>query len=159
LKSYGVEKMAYDKLSQYGPFPIRIIAGIAFIIHGLPKLSNIAGTEHFFANMIGLPSAMALPIGLLEVIGGIALLVGVLTRIASILFIIEMIGSTIAAKLSRGFVGGYELDLLLMAISISLLLTGPGTISIEWNVLKRELFPKGKQAVLQKQQRYSTEET
>jgi putative oxidoreductase len=78
---------------------------------------------------------MALPIGLLEVIGGIALLVGVLTRIASILFIIEMIGSTITAKLSKGFVGGYELDLLLMAISISLLLTGPGRICIEWNVL------------------------
>jgi putative oxidoreductase len=151
--------MAYEKLAQCGPFPIRIIAGIAFIIHGLPKLSNIAGTEHFFANMIGLPAAMALPIGLLEVIGGIALLIGVLTRIASVLFIIEMIGSTIAAKLSKGFVGGYELDLLLMAISISLLLTGPGRISIEWNVLKRELFLKGKQAVLQKQQKYSTEET
>ena len=97
---------------------------------------------------------MALPIGLLEVIGGIALLVGVLTRIASILFIIEMIVSTITAKLSRGFIGGYELDLLLMAISISLLLTGPGRIiSIEWNVLKRELFPKCKQAVLQQLQK------
>jgi putative oxidoreductase len=145
--------MVYEKLAQYGPLPIRILAGIAFIIHGLPKLSNIAGTEHFFANMIGLPAAMALPIGLLEVIGGIALLLGVLTRIASILFIIEMIGSTITAKLSRGFVGGYELDLLLMAIAITLLLTGPGRISIEWNILKRELFPKGKQIVLQQLQR------
>ena len=80
--------MVYEKLAQYGPLPLRILAGIAFIIHGLPKLSNIAGTEHFFSNMIGLPAAMALPIGLLEVIGGIALLVGVLTRVASIFFII-----------------------------------------------------------------------
>ena len=77
--------------------------------------------------MVGLPTAMGLPIGLLEVIGGIALIVGVLTRIASILFIIEVIGSTITAKLTEGFVGGYELDLLLMAISISLLLTGIGS--------------------------------
>src|ERR671939_1915152 len=104
--------MAYEKLAQYGPLPIRILAGIAFIAHGLPKLANIAGTEQFFADMVGLPAALALPIGLLEVIGGIALLVGVLTRIASILFIIEMIGSTITAKLTKGFVGGYELDLL-----------------------------------------------
>ena len=89
---------------------------------------------------------------MLEVIGGIALSVGVLTRIASIMFIIEMIGSTITAKLSKGFVSGYEVDLLLMAISISLLLTGPGRISVECNVLKRELFPKGKQAVLQKEE-------
>jgi putative oxidoreductase len=146
-------KIAYEKLAQYGPLPIRILAGIAFIIHGLPKLSDVVGTEHFFANMVGLPASMALPVGLLEVIGGIALLVGVLTRITSILFIIEMIGSTVVAKLSRGFVGGYELDLLLMAISISLFLTGPGRISIEWNVLKRELFPKGKQAVLQQLQK------
>src|ERR687888_751596 len=109
--------MAYEKLAQYGPLPIRILAGTAFIIHGLPKLSNIAGTEHFFANMVGLPAALAIPVGLLEVIGG------------------------------------YELDLLLMTISISLLLTGPGRISIEWNVLKRELFPKGKQAVLQQLQK------
>jgi putative oxidoreductase len=149
----GVKRMVYEKLAQYGPLPIRILAGIAFIIHGLPKLSDIAGTEDFFANMVGLPAAMALPIGLLEVIGGVALLVGALTRIASILFIIEMIGSTIVAKLSRGFVGGYELDLLLMAIAISLLLTGPGRISVEWNVLKRELFPKGKQMVLEQLQK------
>src|SRR5919198_3823265 len=154
--------MAYEKLAQYGPLPIRILAGTAFITHGLPKLSNIAGTEHFFANMVGLPAALAIPVGLLEVIGGIALVVGVLTRIASILFIIEMIGSTTTAKLSRGFVGGYELDLLLMTISISLLLTGPGRISIEWNVLKRELFPSDKETVLQqiqKRQKSSTRET
>ncbi|MFL6453173.1 MAG: DoxX family protein, partial [Nitrososphaeraceae archaeon] len=106
--------MVYEKLAQYGPLPLRILAGISFIIHGLPKLSNIAGTEHFFSSMIGLPAAMALPIGLLEVIGGIALLVGILTSLASIMFIIEMIGSTITAKLSKGFVGGYEVDLLLM---------------------------------------------
>jgi putative oxidoreductase len=80
--------LIYEKLTQYGPFPIRIIAGIAFILHGLPKLSNLPGTEDFFANMVGLPPTLALPVGLLEVIGGIVLLVGFLTRIASILFII-----------------------------------------------------------------------
>ena len=68
---------------------IRIIAGNAFIVNGLPKLANVAGTEAFFASKMGLPAALALPVGLLEVIGGIVLIVGVLTRIASILFIIE----------------------------------------------------------------------
>jgi putative oxidoreductase len=143
--------LIYEKLTQYGPFPIRIIGGIAFILHGLPKLSNLPGTE--FANMVGLPAMLALPVGLLEVIGGIALLVGFLTRIASILFIIEMIGSTIVAKLPKGFVGGYELDLLLIAISISLILTGPGRLSIEWNILRRELFPRGKEMILQQEKK------
>jgi hypothetical protein len=35
-----------------------------------------------------------------------------------------------------------------MAVSISLLLTGPGKPSIEWDLLKREIFPKGKELVL-----------
>ena len=39
------------------------------------KLSNIIGTEHFFANMVGLPASLALPVGLLEVVGGIVLIV------------------------------------------------------------------------------------
>jgi putative oxidoreductase len=87
---------------------------------------------------------------LLEVIGGIFLLVGVVTRITAALFIIEMIGATLIVKLSNGFVGGYELELLLIAVGISLLLTGPGRISIEWDVLKREIFPQGK-AIVQQQ--------
>ena len=145
--------MNYQKLAAYSPLPIRIIAGIAFIIHGIPKLSNIPGTEHFFSNMIGLPAAMAPIVGLLEVIGGIALIVGVLTRIASILFIIEMIGSTIIAKLSKGFVGGYELDLLLLSIAVSLILSGPGRVSIEWNLIGREFFPKGKKMITQQQEK------
>ena len=78
----------------FGLLPIRIIAGIGFIINGLPKLANIMGTEAEFASKIGLPAALALPVGLLEVIGGIVLIIGVLTRIASILFIILMIGAT-----------------------------------------------------------------
>lgn len=106
----------------------------------------------FFANMVGLPASLALPVGLLEVVGGIVLIVGLLTRIASILLMVEMIGSTFVAKLPKGFVGGYELDLLLMAVAISLILTGPGRLSIEWNILRREIFPRGKQMILQQEQ-------
>jgi putative oxidoreductase len=144
--------MNYQKLFAYGPLPIRILAGITLIIHGLPKLSNVAGSEVFFGKM-GLPPDLAMLIGLLEVIGGVALIVGILTRIASILFIIEMLGATIVAKLPKGFVGGYEFDLLLMSISISLILTGPGRASIEWDLIKRELFPKGKEYMSQQQQK------
>ena len=142
--------MNYQSLTSFGPLLIRILAGITFIIHGLPKFSDILGTGGFFAS-VGLPAELALPIGFLEVVGGIALLVGVLTRITAGLFIIEMIGSIVYVKLSKGFVGGYELDLLLVAISISLLLTGPGRVSIERDLLKRELIPKGKDIVLQQQ--------
>jgi putative oxidoreductase len=141
--------MNSHKLLAYGPLPIRLLAGITFLAHGLPKFENIAGTQVFFGS-IGLPPELALPIGLLEVIGGIFLLVGVITRIAAALFIIDMIGAIFLVKLPDGFVGGYELESLLIAISISLLLAGPGRVSIEWDILKREIFPRGR-AITQRQ--------
>ena len=78
-----------DRLISFSPLPLRIIVGIAFILHGIPKLSGIDKTSGFFGS-IGLSPEFTLPIALLEVIGGIALLLGIATRIASILFIIEM---------------------------------------------------------------------
>jgi putative oxidoreductase len=131
---------------KYGPLPIRALAGIIFIAEGIPKLVDIPGTQDYFQS-IGYPPEMAVIIALLEVIGGFALLIGILTRISAILFIIEMIGATLTVKLSKGFVSGYDFDLLLVAVSISLLLTGPGKPSVEWNLLKREIFPKGKELV------------
>jgi putative oxidoreductase len=135
------------KLLMFGPLPIRIMAGIAFIVAGLPKLENIAVNQGFFGSL-GLPPELVLPIALLEVIGGIFLIVGVLTRITAAIFIIEMIGATLVVWLSQGFVGGPLLkqaaiitSSLITAICTSLLLTGPGRISIEWDVLKREVFP------------------
>jgi putative oxidoreductase len=141
--------MISKKLLMFGPLPIRILAGITFMAHGLPKFEDIIGTQGFFGN-IGLPPELVLPIGLLEVIGGIFLIVGLLTRISAALLIIDMIGAIVLVKLPDGFVGGYELELLLIAISVSLLLTGPGRMSIEYDALKREIFPRGK-AITQKQ--------
>jgi putative oxidoreductase len=125
----------------YAPLPLRIISGIGFMMHGLPKLLDISNTQNSFTNM-GLPPELAIVIGLLEFIGGLAILLGVLTRIAAGLLAINMIGAILLVKLSKGFIDGYELDLLYLAIMISLMLTGPGNVSIEKNVLKRELFPK-----------------
>jgi putative oxidoreductase len=93
---------------------------------------------------------LVLPVALLELIGGISLMLGVLTKISAAIFIIEMIGATLIVWLSQGFAGGPLIkqaailtSLLLAAISVSLLLTGPGRISIEWNVLKSEYFQEG----------------
>src|SRR5918997_7129043 len=141
--------MNSHKLLAYGPLPIRLLAGITFLAHGLPKFENIAGTQGFFGS-IGLPPELALPIGLLEVIGGIFLIVGVLTRITAAFLIIDMIGAIVLVRLPDGFVDGYELESLLIAISVSLLITGPGRISVEWDILEREIFPRGK-AIIQKQ--------
>jgi putative oxidoreductase len=94
-----------------------------------------------------LPPELFIPIALLEVIGGLAILFGILTRIASALFLIEMIGAIVTAKLSKGFIGGYEFELLLISICLTLVILGPGKISIENYLLKREIFPNGNSSI------------
>ena len=128
----------------FAPMPLRIVAGIGFMMHGLPKLFDIPGTQTSFINM-GVTTDLAIIIGLLEFIGGLVILLGLLTRIAAGLLSIEMIGAILHVKLSKGFIGGYEFELLLISICFTLVILGPGKISIENYVLKREICPKGKQ--------------
>ena len=132
----------------YGLLPIRIMAGVTFIAHGLPKFFGVSQGYGFFQS-VNLPPELFVPIALLEVIGGLAILLGILTRIASALLIIEMFGAILAVKLSKGFIGGYEFELLLISICLALVIMGPGKISIENSILRREIFPKGKQLYLQ----------
>ena len=132
----------------YGLLPIRIMAGVTFIAHGLPKFFGVSQGLGFFQS-VNLPPELFVPIALLEVIGGLAILLGILTRIASALLIIEMLGAILSVKLSKGFIGGYEFELLLISICLALVIMGPGKISIENSILRREIFPKGKQLYLQ----------
>lgn len=135
--------MQIEKISAFSPLPIRIMAGVAFILHGMPKFNDLMGTQGFFAS-VGIPADLALLIGLLEVIGGILLIVGLVTRVAAILFAVEMMCAILIVKAGNSFMGqgGFEVDLLLMSISISLAISGPGRLSIEKEIIKREIFPK-----------------
>ena len=133
-------------LFKFSPLPLRILVGIGLILHGIPKITDAHSVEGFFSS-VGLPPELAVPIGLLEVIGGICILTGILTRVSAGLIAIEMIGAILNVKLSKGFIGGYELELLIMIICISLFISGPGRISIEYDILRREIFPRGKKII------------
>ncbi|MDN5846896.1 MAG: DoxX family protein [Candidatus Nitrosocosmicus sp.] len=134
-----------------GPPILRVVLGTLFITNGWPKLMNLSQTQGYF-NMMGLPAELALLIGLLEVVGGLFLILGLLTRIAALLFALEMISAFVIVNTSNVviFPEGYELGLLsipilFMAISFSLIFTGPSRFSLEWNIIKRELVPGGKE--------------
>lgn len=120
--------------------------GITFLAHRVPSLADF-GQVQGFVGRIGLPPEVAFIVATLEIGGAIAMFAGIITRITAVLYIIFMMSTTLAVKLSRGFVGGFEVDLLLLVMAVSLLITGPGRISIEWDVLKREIWPKGRSLV------------
>ena len=127
------------KLHDLSHFGLRISVGVLFIVHSLGKFDS--GTGGFFSS-IGLPSDMAPLIGLLELIGGILLISGVLTRIASSLLAIEMLVVMVYLKKLQSFSGknGLELELLIFVILLTVIVLGPGRISISHAVKKLPRF-------------------
>ncbi|GEC91073.1 MULTISPECIES: DoxX family protein [Brevibacillus] len=115
---------------------LRVIAGLTFAIHGVAKfqmgLENVAG---FFGTM-GLPAFIAYLVAFLEVVGGIALILGLGTRVFAGALSVVMLGAIFKAKLAAGFLGGeggagYELDLALLAMLVALGISGSSKFALD----------------------------
>ena len=120
-------------------FGLRVTIGVLFIVHSTGKFD--ASSKGFFSS-VGLPADMAILIGLLELIGGILIFAGILTRVASSLLAIEMLGVMLYVKKLQSFSGkgGLELDLLAFVILLSMIVLGPGKISLSHIVKKIPRF-------------------
>jgi len=118
---------------------LRAVSGILYIVHGSMKVRQPSRNQlRQMMAQLGIPGPLFDLVALLEVGGGVALIVGLLARFASILYALFMVGNLIlyATKLSKppvskGYVGGYELDTLLLGIAILIALTGPGVYSLD----------------------------
>lgn len=136
-----------DALAPYAVTILRILVGVIFLLHGIPKLGGIGGFTGFLTSLgVPAPGLFAIIVIALEVGGGLLLILGLATRWVSLLFAIQMVVTTLLVKLpNAGFIApqgggaGAELDLLLLAAALILLTQGPGPLSIERNVLRREL--------------------
>ena len=112
---------------------LRVAVAAVFINHGRQKLFvyGFAGVTGAFTQMgVPFPGIMGPLIGLLEFFGGIALVVGFLTRLLGVAFALDMLGAILLVQLKKGF-SGYELEFLLLAGSVALFLTGAGRFSVD----------------------------
>ncbi len=112
---------------------LRVALGGLFIYHGYPKMKDMGKGTGQWVKSIGIPAAIG-PIGAIaEFLGGIAILLGILTPIVAGLFIPWTVGLIWVSKfkIKKKFAGGYELDLLLFFVSVILLLVGGGVYSID----------------------------
>lgn len=126
---------------------LRVITGFLFAAHGWQKFNEftVAGTQAAFAQM-GVPMAqLAAPaVAALELIGGVALIVGALTRVFATLLALSMLGALFLVHASAGIfveAGGFELVLLLAGAALAVALGGAGRLSADRALFGRSTSP------------------
>ena len=118
-----------------------MVLGVIFIGHGAQKLFGSFGGPHIsgFAKMLeqlGVRPArpMAILAGLAEFVGGILVMLGFLTPLAAVALIGVMIVAILTVHLRNGFFnsnGGYEFNLALAGMALTLLIAGAGAYSLD----------------------------
>jgi putative oxidoreductase len=121
---------------------LRIVTGIVFTVHGAQKLFvfGLAGVTGAFAQMgLPLPGLLAALAIVFEFVGGLALILGLGTRLAALPLAATMAVATFAVHLSHGFFlpQGFEYAFTLLGNSLALSLTGSGALSLDGLLARR----------------------
>ncbi len=129
-----------DHLQGLAPLVLRLGVGLVFAVHGLSKLTN--GPVQFSSMLSGLgvgaPVILAWLVTVAELVGGLLIIVGLLTRLATLPLIATMVGAILLVKVKVGIIApmgapmpGAEVDIALLAGLLALLFMGPGRFSID----------------------------
>lgn len=129
--------MKNPALTTAGLTVLRVTLGFLFTAHGWQKVNEwtIGGTQAAFGEMgIPLSQATAPIVATLELIGGIALIIGIAARPVAALLTLTMLGALVLVHASAGIfveTGGIELALILGAAAMAVALLGPGRLSLD----------------------------
>src|SRR4051812_45114920 len=94
----------------YAPLVVRVLAGVIMTAHGWQKLTEFGPAnfgEQVLANLgVPLPVFMGYVLTFVELVGGILLIVGLLSRLAALLLTIDLAVAIILVKVNVGFLSG-----------------------------------------------------
>ena len=116
---------------------LRLVVGLTFLLYGWQKLAEMGlpATAAFFGKLgVPAPELAAAMVTAFEIVCGVALLVGFLSRWAAIPLAVDMLAALVLFHLPRGFFvgqGGAELVLLLLAGLVALALNGSGALALD----------------------------
>jgi len=118
---------------------LRILIGLAFVFHGMPKIQHFPG---WMGPQAFAPVWLQGIVALVDFVGGIAFIFGFLTPLVAFLIGIDMVTAIFMVHLPSGghFVGGrmsFETPLFYLIAMIAFLLMGPGMYSIDAMLARR----------------------
>lgn len=132
--------MDQSKSRDIAIFILRLCLGIIFVAHGLQKVFGLfggPGIEGFAKMVAGVGANPALfwawAVAIVELLGGIFLILGILPRLSAAAIGAIMIVAIVAIHGGKGFfmsAGGFEYQLLILGVCLSIVLTGAGKISL-----------------------------
>lgn len=130
--------------SDYAATLLRVTSGAVFLAHGLLKVNvfTIAGTVGYFESL-GLPGTFAYLTIAAELVGGVALILGVATRIVALALIPVLLGATWVHS-GNGWLfsnegGGWEFPLFWAVVQATIALLGAGAYALRIPVVQKTL--------------------
>ena len=130
-----------SKWGGFAPLVLRVATGLIFALHGWQKLEmGVPGVTGFLSSLgFPMPAFFAVVLIAAELIGGILLILGAFTHWAAKILAIVAIVALVSVHLPNGFFmanGGYEFMLLILASTLSLMITGPGKWALDHKLRK-----------------------
>ncbi|SIR94767.1 putative oxidoreductase [Haladaptatus litoreus] len=128
-----------------GTLLIRLAVGSIMIVHGTGKLFSIGPAAMSMPQFTGFLASLGVPapsiaawiVALIELVGGLCILVGFLTRFAAFAIAINMFAATLLVHLPEGF-SDSELTIALCLVSLALVSFGAGKLSIDESVVDNQ---------------------
>jgi len=123
-----------DRLQPLGLLVLRVVVGAIMLGHGYGKVFGGLHKHAEFVASIGMPGWLGYVSAAAEFLGGILLVIGLVTRIAGLAICINMLVAVFKVHFHNGLLGqgGYQFPLALAAMAFALIFTGSGPIALDW---------------------------